>query len=668
MKFGSVCSGIEAASVAWESLGFEAQWFSEIEHFPSEVLKYRYPTVPNLGDMTKLFSNKTFLDSHIDLLVGGTPCQSFSVAGLRRGMEDPRGNLTLTFLSLIDIKKPKWIVWENVPGIISSNQGKDFQSFLDGLEEIGYICDVEILDAQYFGVAQRRRRVFVCGQSVDSILKERTITSALTIAQCLTEILHGILIEVLSLYEREPIKSDQASLSRDGVMRRMKLFGILTENCNYKNWQELLVEVFLKHHPVQKNWDLPLGEKSQKELTLEDLLMGLNQEGQSTLTEESLRKALEDLYEVMKLYTTLTLTKETIQSKISIFFQAGESISRLIARLSDSSPNSLSATLSSLTLLQELTNYARQTNSDIFSEMAGIYEVGDFLKQAQHRNAVIGYLGDWRPAAAVLFERESLSRDFKSSRKKGQETPTDAQGGVGATSPDGRETIGALRARDYKGVGNDDLESGRGLAIEVKQVAHPVHAFKVRGGCEGGGKGYLGEDEKAFTISTMQDQQIAQPIQICFNDANGKRADRPNGGCYITENPKASPTVTCAESDLKVLQPIAVDAPTIIDRAAFNQGENAQYEPRIEEGQTMSSLVARGPHAVQHTMAIRRLTPKECERLQGFQDDWTKIPYRNKPADQCPDGPRYKACGNSMAVPVMRWIGQRIQLIDTIIN
>ena len=668
MKFGSVCSGIEAASVAWESLGFEAQWFSEIEHFPSEVLKYRYPTVPNLGDMTKLFSNKTFLDSHIDLLVGGTPCQSFSVAGLRRGMEDPRGNLTLTFLSLIDIKKPKWIVWENVPGIISSNQGKDFQSFLDGLEEIGYICDVEILDAQYFGVAQRRRRVFVCGQSVDSILKERTITSALTIAQCLTEILHGILIEVLSLYEREPIKSDQASLSRDGVMRRMKLFGILTENCNYKNWQELLVEVFLKHHPVQKNWDLPLGEKSQKELTLEDLLMGLNQEGQSTLTEESLRKALEDLYGVMKLYTTLTLTRETIQSKISIFFQAGESISRLIARLSDSSPNSLSATLSSLTLLQELTNYARQTNSDIFSEMAGIYEVGDFLKQAQHRNAVIGYLGDWRPAAAVLFERESLSRDFKSSRKKGQETPTDAQGGVGATSPDGRETIGALRARDYKGVGNDDLESGRGLAIEVKQVAHPVHAFKVRGGCEGGGKGYLGEDEKAFTISTMQDQQIAQPIQICFNDANGKRADRPNGGCYITENPKASPTVTCAESDLKVLQPIAVDAPTIIDRAAFNQGENAQYEPRIEEGQTMSSLVARGPHAVQHTMAIRRLTPKECERLQGFQDDWTKIPYRNKPADQCPDGPRYKACGNSMAVPVMRWIGQRIQLIDTIIN
>jgi DNA (cytosine-5)-methyltransferase 1 len=113
---------------------------------------------------------------------------------------------------------------------------------------------------------------------------------------------------------------------------------------------------------------------------------------------------------------------------------------------------------------------------------------------------------------------------------------------------------------------------------------------------------------------------------------------------------------------------IAVDTPTIIDRAAFNQGQNAQYEPRIEEGETMSSLVAKGPHAVQHSMAIRRLTPKECERLQGFPDDWTKIPYRNKPADECPDGPRYKACGNSMAVPVMRWIGERIEKIEKMLS
>ena len=652
MKYGSVCSGIEAASVAWHSLGWEAQWYSEIEHFPSEVLKHRFPDVPNLGDMTQLFSNKTFLDSHIDLLVGGTPCQSFSVAGLRKGMEDPRGNLTLTFLSLIDIKKPKWIVWENVPGIISSNQGKDFQSFLDGLEEIGYICDVEILDAQYFGVAQRRKRVFVCGQSVDSILKERTITSALTIAQCLTEILHGILIEVLSLYEREPIKSDQASLLRDGVMRRMKLFGILTENCNYKNWQELLVDVFLKHHPVQKNWDLPLGGKSQKELTLEDLLMGSNQEGQSTLTEESLRKALEDLYEVMKLYTTLTLTKETIQSKISMFFQAGESISRLIARLSDSSPNSLSATLSSLTLLQELTNYARQTNSNIFSEMAGIYEVGDFLKQAQHRNAVVGHLGDWRPAAAVLFESQSLQRDSKPSRAKRQETSTDAEGSgreAGDVSCAGGNVSPCVTSKWMKGYGGPSGSNETGNMV-YEQVAQPQYFESHPNDSRVTGPHDVGNTVSArYGTGGGNTPIVSQPIAVdCFNQ---------------TINEKTSQTIGSSASDVNhygaVLEPKAVDFRnskidgdvTMTLQSKPNGGYSLNYQPGVLQ-----------------TMAIRRLTPVECEKLQGFPPNWTKIPYRNKPADQCPDGPRYKACGNSMAVPVMRWIGQRIEYVESLMK
>jgi DNA (cytosine-5)-methyltransferase 1 len=170
------------------------------------------------------------------------------------------------------------------------------------------------------------------------------------------------------------------------------------------------------------------------------------------------------------------------------------------------------------------------------------------VAQRRRRVFVVGYLGDWRVAAAVLFERESLQGNTKPSRKKREEVASDAQRSVG--------------------------EAGD---------AQPI-AFKVRGGCEGGGKGYLGQEDQAFTISATQDQQIAQPI------------------------------------------------------------------------------------AVLHSMAIRRLTPKECERLQGFPDDWTKVPYRNKDADQCPDGPRYKACGNSMAVPVMRWIGQRIQLIEKIIN
>ncbi|NBX70048.1 MAG: DNA cytosine methyltransferase, partial [Proteobacteria bacterium] len=163
MKYGSVCSGIEAASVAWHNLGWEPQWFSEIEQFPSDVLKHRFPTVPNLGDMTTINQNPIADERPIDLLVGGTPCQSFSVAGLRKGLADPRGNLMLTFLSIADKLRPKWIVWENVPGVLSSNGGKDFGTFLGALGELGYGFAFRTLNAEYFGVAQRRRRVFVVG-------------------------------------------------------------------------------------------------------------------------------------------------------------------------------------------------------------------------------------------------------------------------------------------------------------------------------------------------------------------------------------------------------------------------------------------------------------------------------------------------------------------------
>ena len=446
MRYGSVCSGIEAASVAWHPLGWEPQWFSEIEHFPSAVLKHRFPDVPNLGDMTQLNQNPVFNEQPIDLLVGGTPCQSFSVAGLRKGLADPRGNLMLTFLSIADKRRPKWIVWENVPGVLSSNGGKDFGTFLGALGELGYGFAYRVLDAQFFGVAQRRRRVFV-----------------------------------------------------------------------------------------------------------------------------------------------------------------------------------------------------------------------------------VGHLGDWRPAAAVLFESESLQRNPKPSRAKRQETPTDAQGGVRATGFAGNvesQVAACLQTTC------DDYSRADGFNTVIEQVAQPVHAFKVRGGCEGGGKGYLGEDEKAFTISAMQDQQIAQPITM-------EKIAGPIDASYY----KGQGSRQGGEREF-VAQPIAVDTYNYTTNEHTTQTIRSQsdtehigavLEPKVFDWQSGGD--ARGLNlkdtaqlqrcqtpALLQTMAIRRLTPKECERLQGFPDDWTKIPYRNKPADQCPDGPRYKACGNSMAVPVMRWIGTRIQMIENYLN
>ena len=175
MKFLSVCSGIEAASVAWNPLGWKAVAFSEIEPFPCAVLKHHYPDTPNWGDMTKF---KEWPDVSIDLLCGGTPCQSFSVAGLRKGLDDHRGNLMLTFGAIAAKYRPKWLVWENVPGVLSSNGGADFGAFLGMLGQLGYGFAYRVLDAQYFGVAQRRRRVFVVGclgdwHSAAAVLFER---------------------------------------------------------------------------------------------------------------------------------------------------------------------------------------------------------------------------------------------------------------------------------------------------------------------------------------------------------------------------------------------------------------------------------------------------------------------------------------------------------------
>ena len=158
MRYGSVCSGIEAATVAWHPLGWKAAWYSEIEPFPCAALKHHYPAVPNYGDMTKY---EEWPNEPINLLVGGTPCQSFSVAGLRKGLADPRGNLMLTYGAIARRYRPEWLVWENVPGVLSSNGGRDFGTFLGMLAELGYGFAYRVLDAQYFGVAQRRRRVFV---------------------------------------------------------------------------------------------------------------------------------------------------------------------------------------------------------------------------------------------------------------------------------------------------------------------------------------------------------------------------------------------------------------------------------------------------------------------------------------------------------------------------
>jgi DNA (cytosine-5)-methyltransferase 1 len=435
MRFISVCSGIEAASVAWAPLGWEPVAFSEIEPFPCAVLAHHYPNTPNWGDMTKF---KDWPDATVDLLCGGTPCQSFSVAGLRKGLDDPRGNLMLTFGAIAARYRPRWLVWENVPGVLSSNGGRDFGSFLGLLGVLGYGFAYRVLDAQYFGLAQRRKRVFV-----------------------------------------------------------------------------------------------------------------------------------------------------------------------------------------------------------------------------------VAHLGDWRRAAAVLFERHSLSGHPAPSREARQGAASTLAGGArsrgGYSTDDIPLTAGTIRSTD----GGSDVDHAR--------AAHIIQAF--------GGNRTSGPRDVASALSAhggtgrhdfeTETFVTFDPTQI--TSATNRSNPRPGDPCHTLAKGAHAPAIAfhgSQDPDVSgdVTHPVGRNHGQETCVAFQTRGSNLYIGEISGTMGTNADRASGSAPMVQAAMQVRRLTPRECERLQGFRDDYTLIPWRGKPADQCPDGPRYKALGNSWAVPKVRWIGERISAVDAILD
>jgi len=468
MNYLSVCSGIEAATVAWHPLGWNPVGFSEIEPFPSQVLKHHYPTVPNLGDMTKF--KEWEIESNIDVFVGGTPCQSFSVAGLRKGLDDPRGNLMLTYLAIAKQHRPRWLVWENVPGVLSSADGRDFGSFLRGLAVCGYGFAYRVLDAQYFGVAQRRRRVFV-----------------------------------------------------------------------------------------------------------------------------------------------------------------------------------------------------------------------------------VGYLGDWRPAAAVLFERNSLQGNPAPSREKRESSAASIRSSpvYGGSDANTADTVTSKWAKGSGGPSGNEcgLFVAQPLSYDMKQHHNPQpsdtvqlttsNCATVRGDTPLVQPTYalqgnmIGRNDKAgpqgdgVNVEVCFTQNTTDRHAVAYNIAPGKgelKDDIHVTDAYIAKTIDASGSNPAMhQGGAAIVQPIAVNAQTAWSMNLMSPGRRVREDHGVGALTQQCHCPTQGNEAVviQQAMAVRRLTPTECERLQGFPDNYTDIKAKNKPT---PDGPRYKALGNSMAVPVMAWIGQRIQKVEDIIK
>lgn len=412
----SLFSGIEAASVAWSPLGWLPLAFAEVDAFPRAVLKARFPSVPNLGDVTKVNWRGFVRDfGRPDVLVGGSPCQSFSIAGTRTGLEGASG-LMWEYVRAVREVRPEWVLWENVPGALSSSNGEDFRCLLEALDALGYGLAWRVLDAQFFGVAQRRELVFLVGR----------------------------------LGSRPPV--------------------------------EVLFE------PKSVLWDSKPSREKRKELAA----------------------------------------------------RAGRGPS--VAGFK-------------------------------FHQGAGAGNIGFEVEQSPTCTA------DWHNPAVICMADDTAKAAID------------------------RDVCGTLK------VGGSNLSETGCLNPEDPQ------------------------SKRVFTA----------------------------GSC--------APTLSSGTTEGMNIQP-SVLVPTnhvvLMTDTQANTSYGGDVCGTLTSHATKDAPVLACGDGRQNGWAVRRLTPRECERLQGFPDDWTLIPWKGRPAEECPDGPRYKAIGNSMAVPVMRWLGERIAMADEI--
>lgn len=476
MRYISLFSGIEAATVAWEPLGLEPVAFSEIDAFPSEVLAHHFPEVPNLGDITKIdWSN---CRGAVDIVVGGSPCQSFSVAGKREGLSGESG-LMFEYIRAVRELRPRYFVWENVPGALSSEGGAAFGQLLREMDDLGYGLAWRVLDAQFFGVAQRRRRVFLVG--------------------CLGDARRAAEI----LFERESLCWDYPS-SRD---KRQALTGAAGSGAG---------------GGCESNQGAGAGN------------IGFEDEQSPTCTADW--------------YNPAVSTMHQNQSGEAICIQGS-----MIGRSDENGPQG-----------------------------SGIEDDGaSFTLNCTDRHGVLAFAQNTRDEVRIVGDG-TIS-------------------GALAANPGMKQTTYICMADDTSNAAIDDGVSYTPNTMDVPAVL-------------------------AFDTT-----QITSPT----NGNNPQFGDPCHPLCASAH----VPTICMADDTAKA----AIDVDL---SGTFKCGGKP---PSVTNGHT-----------------IRRLMPVECERLQGFPDNWTRIPYKGKPTDECPDAPRYKALGNSMAVPVMRWIGERIMLAEEV--
>ena len=631
MRYASVCSGVEAASLAWMPLGWEPVWFSEIEPFPCAVLKERFPGVPNLGDMTEIEGEK--YRGTVDLLVGGTPCQGFSVAGKHGGLDDPRSALCLAYCRLLETMRPRWFVWENVPGVFSNNGGDDFRSFLRKIDEIGYSCAWRVLDAQYVrvdgyprAVPQRRRRVFVVGHSSGDWRYPASV-----------------LFEPGSLLGDTPPRR----IKGKGVARSLTastgeaIEVMATGQANAETATDHCVNLTCNHEApiICSGFSGGQGKKAG----------GIGYREEVTPAIRSSESGGNQVPDILCQYGDVagTLTSRHDSSPcadrgMSIVYENHAQDSR-VKPCGECSPQINAKAGTGGGNLPIVLHECYPTNSMI---------IGKDAKDGDRQTTGIGNDGDPSPTIGTSHHHAVAMRH--SVRRL---LPLETERLMGFPEVDVLE-IGKMTKDEFIAW---ELASGN---ITVDFSAGKVFSCRTGGGTPCPPHELEGTILGGYKVVSLREKEVKKQCRVHRILWIAAHGIIPDGYVIDHINNDKLDNRLC---NLQLLRPEENSTKAAKDGLYLTGEDHPKTKLTDEQKNDIITLYETEYYSVRRLAAMYGVSKSRIHQLVKRQG-WTQIPWRGKSAEDCPDSPRYKACGNSMCVNVMRWIGMRIEHVERQMN
>ncbi len=645
LTFISLFAGIGGFDLALERAGAQCVAQVEIDAKARAVLRRHWPAVPQFDDVRTVGAHNL---PAADIVCGGSPCQDLSVAGKRAGLDGERSGLFFQMIRVIDEIKPKFVIWENVPGALSSNNGLDFQAVIDEFIKSGYIPDVNILDAQNFGLAQRRRRIFAVCTHAQYLRQSKTPTSLSVMVKIVSEILLTILAEAKGLSGTAPYDLEfRSTYDAIGLQKKMSLFGLTSQ----ENWTGLLIDLIetaASCQSAQSDWDTHLRNMPASGSTAQATLPS---DRQSQASEQPYGRILklwssiwDERYSSQNAYIISTALKQTTESTICTCAEIASIIASCIRHWTGFFQTYWDAALSSLIAEQEYTDYARLTSSTFFTPAEWIQHYYDYLVRHERRQSQVARADIGAKRCAEIL---SLAHRSPGHFAPGAGARPGAAAHASASAGDSRQDVG-------------------------QTLAAPRVARQAKGG---------------FT-DPVSDNIIAADIAATLTSGPSSAAshNKPSGrsrdlNLVAFQQNQRDELRDLGEVVGAINSEPGMHNQNFVAFSSKDDGRDASEAVR-ESGDRAPALQARmgtGGNQVP-LVGVRRLTPVECERLQGFPDGWTEygsagtvlrdmdelIGYIKGAAEtgreliKQADSTRYRQLGNAVAVPVVEWIARRL--------